>query len=395
MRGFEQVIKARWRWGVVVTAVLLAGLIGINGALGQSSGLSLEIAIADAPEDFQFPQGAVIGLTLVLTNSTEWPMYTDKGFSQTDFHKTLILSDPNGKRYTLIPETGLVDSMLPPFFFGDRAVLLAEAIAPGVVKTVTIQDLNKLFPVMDTLPGWYTLEAFQPFARFGDIIDVEGFGVLGLADHPNNWHGTVNSNRIQFYLSPIIGAQVYGLILDTTVAPSEPLFQVPVRVFKDDDIASDASAEDIWTKVKPVLEGSTDNKGEVVWNSEAPCLLENNYTVYTKYADEFQQRSLAAGESGWTDGCSGIFEIEFMFGQPSEEPGDFVIFALNRVALQQRAIVLSGNIGAKDKGEGPRLKSKVEVYIGKKVALAQGVEVYGDSVRIEKEAIVYGKFWEN
>ena len=122
MKGFEQAIKASRRWGMVVTAVLLAGLFGVNVAQGQTSGLSLEIAIADAPEDFQFPLGTVIGLTMVLTNVTEWPMYTEKGFSQTDFHKSLILTDPKGERYTLIPETGLVDSMPPPFLFGDRKI---------------------------------------------------------------------------------------------------------------------------------------------------------------------------------------------------------------------------------------------------------------------------------
>jgi hypothetical protein len=393
MKGFEQVTKAGRRWGMVVTAVLLAGLFGINVAQGQPSGLSLEIAIADAPEDFQFPLGTVIGLTMVLTNVTEWPMYTEKGFSQTDFHKSLILTDPNGERYTLIPETGWVDSMPPPFFFGDRAVLLAEALSPGAVKTVIIKDLSTLFPVMETMSGWYTLEAYQPFGRFGDIIDVAGFGVLGLADHPNNWHGTVDSNRIQFYLSPNIGAQVYGLVLDNTVDPAEPLFQAAVRVFKEDEIASDAGAEEIWTKVNPVLEGSTDNKGEVVWTSEAPCLLENNYTVFTKYADEFQQSAIAAGDSGWAAGCSGIFEIEFMFGQPPEERGDFAIFALNSVALRQRSVVLSGNIGAQDISEGPGPKSKVEVYIGYRVELAQGVQVYGDSVSIEKNATVFDVYY--
>jgi hypothetical protein len=270
---------------------------------------------------------------------------------------------------------------------------LAEALSPGVFKTVTLQDLSKLFPVIGTLPGWYTLEAYQPFGRFGDIIDVADFGVLGLADHPNNWHGTVNSNRIQFYLTPNIGAQVNGLVLDNTVAPTEPLFQVPVKVFKDDEIAPDASAEDIWTKVKPVLEGSTDTQGETVWASEAPCLLENNYTVYTKYAEEFQQSAIAAGDSGWAAGCSGIFEIEFMFGQPPEEGGDFAIFALNSVALRQRSVVLSGNIGAQDISEGPGPKSKVEVYIGYRVELAQGVQVYGDSVSIEKNATVFDVYY--
>jgi hypothetical protein len=122
-------------------------------------------------------------------------------------------------------------------------------------------------------------------------------------------------------------------------------------------------------------------------------LLENNYTVFTKYANEFQQSAIAASDSGWADGCSGIFEIEFMFGQPPEEGGDFAIFALNSVALRQRAVVLSGNIGAQDKSAGPWLKSKVEVYIGNRVELAQGVQVYGDSVSIEKNATVFDVYY--
>jgi hypothetical protein len=226
------------------------------------------------------------------------------------------LTDPNGEKYIYIPEKETVDTMPPPIIYGDREVLLAEALSQGVVKTVVIDDLRELFPMLNTVPGWYTLEAIQPFIRFAGVIKIENFGVLGLADDENIWQGAVNSNKIQFYLYPTAGGQVNVQVLDGSVDPSAPLFQVPVKLFKSEDVTASNSLEDAWSKAKLVLEGTTDNSGQTKWNSETtPCVIGDNYTVIARYSTEYKDSLIAVDDSGWQDGCSGLIEQTIAFGE--------------------------------------------------------------------------------
>lgn len=307
---------------LLLLIILLSGILGHESAFSDSSGLNVEIAISGDQSNLQIPLGFPIGLVMVITNETEWSLYTKKGFSQTEFYKSLHLTDPNGEKYIYIPEKETVDTMPPPIVYGDREVLLAEALLKGVVKTIVIDDLRELFPMLNTIPGWHTLEAIQPFVRFAEIIKVENFGVLGLADDENIWQGAVNSNKIQFYLYPTAGGQVNVQVLDGSVDPSVPLFQVPVKLFKSEDVTSSNSLEDAWSKAKPVLEGTTDNSGQTKWNSETtPCVIGDNYTVIAKYSDEYKDSPIASDDSGWKDGCNGLIEQTITFGEapPPEE----------------------------------------------------------------------------
>jgi len=307
---------------ILLLIILLSGTLGLDSAFSDSSGLKVAIAISGDQPNLEIPLGFPIGLVMLITNETEWELYTKQGFSQTEFFKSLHLTDPNGEKYIYIPEKETVDTMPPPIVYGDREVLLAEALSKGVVKTIVIDDLRELFPMLKTVPGWYTLEAIQPFIRFAGIITIKNFGVLGLADDENIWQGAVNSNKIQFYLYPAAGGQVNVQVLDGTVDPSGPLFQVPVKLFKSEDVTASNSIEDAWSKAKLVLEGTTDNNGQTKWNSETtPCVIGDNYTVIAKYSDEYKDSPIAANDSGWNDGCSGLIEQTITFGE-EEMAGD-------------------------------------------------------------------------
>ena len=310
---------------LLLLIILVAGIWGHKSAFADSSGLAVKIAISGEQSNLQIPLGFPIRLVMVITNETEWSLYTKKGFSQTEFYKSFHLTDPNEKKYIYIPEKETVDTMPPPIVYGDREVLLAEALAKGIVKTIVIDDLRELFPMLNTVPGWYTLEAIQPFIRFAGIIKIKNFGVLGLADDENIWQGAVNSNKIQFYLYPTAGGQVKVQVLDGSVDPSAPLFQVPVKLFKSEDAAASNSLANAWSKAKLVLEGTTDNNGLTIWNSETtPCVIGDNYTVIAKYSDEYKDSPIAVNDSGWQDGCSGLIEQTITFGEapPQAIPGD-------------------------------------------------------------------------
>ena len=71
------------------------------------------------------------------------------------------------------------------------------------------------------------------------------------------------------------------------------------------------------------------------------------------------------------------------------ELSSFSVFATNSVWLRQSATVNSGNIGVKDISPGPWLNSKSEVSIGHNINVADGVYVYGDSVKIKTGASVF------
>ena len=315
-------IACNQKWRLLLIPILVFGALSFEDAYGASSGLKIEIALDGGD---QHPLGFPIALRMVITNDSQWSIYTKKGFSQTEFYRSLILTDPNGEKRIYIPATIPVDTMLPSLIYGNRQVSLAQALLPGVVKAVTIADLAQLFPIIDTVPGWYTLEAQQPFVRFAETIAIENFGVLGLADDPDKWQGTVNSNKVQFYLYPATGGQLKVQVLDNAVVPPAPLFQVPVRVFKSVDIPADNPMAETWSKVKPELEGETDNSGQTLWASETtPCLIGDDYTVIARYSDEYQEDTIGSSDSGWQTGCTGLVEKTLAFGQapPQAMPGD-------------------------------------------------------------------------
>jgi hypothetical protein len=65
------------------------------------------------------------------------------------------------------------------------------------------------------------------------------------------------------------------------------------------------------------------------------------------------------------------------------ELSSFSVFATNSVWIRQGAEVNSGNIGVADASPGPWLDSQSELSIGKKVSVADGVSIYGDSIKVK------------
>jgi hypothetical protein len=305
-RFFQRFTGTMFRCGVIL--LFLSGLYGADHAWGDSSGLSMEISLKQNQPlgDFQFRLGVPIGLTMVFKNVSGWPVYTEEGFSQVDLHKALMLTDPNQKVHAFMDPTVLVDTMTVPVFLSGRALITAEKLPKEFVRTITITDLRTLFPVANTVTGWYTIQAHQPFMRFASWLEEASVGVLGILNDENNWQGTIDSNKIQFYISPDKGAQVGVQVVNESKEPSEPLFQVPVKVLKKSEIPATFTLEDMWTKVQPVLNGSTNTEGFAVWETGAPCLISDNYTIIAKYGGEYKSEEIVKdSDLGWAPGCTG------------------------------------------------------------------------------------------
>lgn len=310
-------------WRPVIPVLILAALFSLQSAqAADSSGLKIAIALNTDQAEPRLALGAAVGLTMAVGNSTSWPIYTKLGFSQNEFIKALILTGPAGGKYIYLPADEQIDTMPPAITFGGRQVILTEELPPGVVKKVVVDDLGELFPMLKSTPGWYTIEARQPFIRFAEIIPIKDFGVLGPVDDAENiWRGTVASNKIQFYIYPPSGGQLDVRVVEDTAGQTVPLFQVPVRVFTSADVSAMNSLEEAWSKLKPVLEGTTDSAGRIHWNSEAsPCLIGEDYTIVARYSEDYQDNTVAASASGWREGCTGLIEKEIVFIGEVEPP---------------------------------------------------------------------------
>jgi len=315
MKGYSGAFGAKY-WRLATALLILAAVLGPQSVHCQSSGLKIAIGINTDLDQLQIPLGSQVGLTIVISNDTQWPIFTKLGFSQSEFYRVLQLTGPNGGKYVYIPENETVDTMPPPIPYGGRQVILAEDLGPEFVKQVVINDLGQLFPMINSEPGWYTIEARLPFMRLAEIIPIKNFGVLGPVDDFNNiWRGTVVSNKIQFYCYPAEdGGQVNVRVVQSSATQSSGLFQVPVKLFKSEDVDAAGSLEQAWTKAKVVLEGTTDNNGRTQWSSgTSPCLIGDNYSIVARYVQDYQDSSIAADDLGWKSECTGAIERTVTF----------------------------------------------------------------------------------
>jgi len=305
---------------------LFVGLLHAGNTWGEvSSGLSLNVyADEQNHPQLQFQLGVdPIELTLVIKNVTPWQINTKRGFSQVDLHKALILTDPNGTKHAFTRENDRVFDVLPAISFNQVPTAKAEVLPAVWVRSIKIDDLRSLFPMMNTIPGWYVIEAQQPFVRFAWTVQANPVGLLGPQEDPNNWHGTVDSSKLQIYIAPASGAQLQARVLDDSTPPAKPIAQVPVRVFKKDEIPLENPQQETWDKVAYVLEGSTNPEGWAIWNSEsdAQCLPEAQYVVMAHYLDQYEESTIEKGTSaGWETGCEGSISKELVFSEEGEEP---------------------------------------------------------------------------
>jgi len=358
----------------------------------DSSGLSLSLYTDEAHSDLQFELGQEpILLIMEIRNDTGLPIVTDRGFSQVELYRSLIMTDPTAVRH-IIQHEDEANKMPSPFVINNKPWALAETLPAGWVRSVTIVDFSELFPMMKNTPGWYTIEAREAVVRFASSGQDEGLGLLGLLGHADNWFGTVKSNTLQLFIAPSYGAQAQVQVLNETPDPAEPMAQVPVRVFDQNDIPADYKYADIWKNVDPVLAGTTNFEGWATWQSDTACIQRGDYTAVAYALNEYKGASFEQGEVGWEPECAGVLEKQIVFSQTV--PGkEFSVFALNSIWLRKKASILSGHIGARSASSGPWLKSKVEVYIDKKAEARSGVRIYGDSVSIEKDATVFDVYY--
>jgi hypothetical protein len=359
------------------------------GELTAGVTLTLHADTVNHP-DLQYQLGDPVQLIMVIKNETQWPINTERGFSQIELHKALVLNDPNGATHTLSSEGSQVFDPLPALSIDNRPTAKAESLPGNWVRSVTIDDLRTFFPMMNSTPGWYEVVAHQFFVRFAWAFNVEPMGLLAFQDEQaNNWYGTVDSNTLRFYIAPPSGAQLKTQVLDNTSQPPQPINQVLVRVFKKSDLPANYTPAESWSKAPYVLQGKSNPEGWAVWESEVDvqCLSEDEYVVMAAYADGYRESFIPTGaEAGWTPGCQDAIQTALFFG---EEPlfARFAIFAFNSIWLQDQVTVSSGNLGVQAASAGPVLSSGMEICLDKDVQ-ANGAQIHGDSVMIGPEATV-------
>ena len=281
----------------------------------DSPGIDLRIYGDQEHPDLQYLLGQEpVDLVIVISNIAGSSLLTERGFSQVELRHTMVITDPQGVKYSLSGGE-MLHKMPVPFFLNDRPWALAEYLPKEWVRSVTIDDLTELVPVMKTKAGWYTIEAFLPFLRFASAGQDPGLGLLGLLDEPGNWNDIVKSNTMQIYLAPSAGAQMGVKVLDGTVDPQAPLAQVPVKIIRNSDIPSGYTLQTTWDKVKAVLEGTTNPAGMTIWKSETSCLVKDDYSVLGSYGGEIKSEPIAGNTTeGWAEGCTGSIQKTIVFG---------------------------------------------------------------------------------
>jgi len=303
---------------LTVLLVVMAGAVWVFPAMVWSqdqAGVSLTISVDATNADFQFALGDPIKLIMVSKNTLNWPINTERGYSQEELHKFLIITDPSGARKTLSQDAA-GHKMPPTFFLNGRPMTPAETLPAAWIKSATIGHLEILFPSMQTTPGWYTIEAQQPFVRFAWTIQDPGLGLLGVADADDNWYGAVKSNKLQIFIAPPAGAKVSVRVLNQAANPAEPLSQVPVRIFRQSDLPPGYTPQEVWNTIETVLSGTTDFDGNTTWESGSSCITEDEYAIIAKYAGQYKEVPIGTrpSETGWAPGCSGSISKTVAFG---------------------------------------------------------------------------------
>ena len=125
-----------------------------------------------------------------------------------------------------------------PFFIANRAWGKAESIPNGWQRSVLIEDMRNHIAEMNTVAGWYTIQAQQPFVRYASLREDPSLGDLGDLGDLNNWKGTLTSNVVQIYVAPAAGAQLDAQVNKLEDDVETPLAQIAVRVFAGDSTLS-------------------------------------------------------------------------------------------------------------------------------------------------------------
>jgi hypothetical protein len=344
-----------------------------------------------------------IQLLLVLKNISNQKINTKRGFSQVELYRALKVKDPCGIPLELTPdESAFATSAGIPRFVGGRPLIPAEVLQADFARSLKISDLRKLFPVMYELPGAYKVAAQLLGARFFLTEYSPERGLEGFANHFSNWFGTIDATvgleeqlELAILILPDSGGHLKVQIEKQDAQTIQPLFGIPVKAFAG-SIAQDPAI--VWeaTDVAPVLTGITGISGEVKWDCDK-CLSQGVYTILAQHQDEIQAIEITeSDDSGWGEKCSGLIERTILFKPPPlMMAGKFSIFGLDSVEIGKQAVVLSGDIGVNAAGAEPKHKHKSSygVKINQSAELEEGVSIYADRVRIEKDAVVYDVYY--
>jgi hypothetical protein len=391
MKGFSHKCSV-CRIGVVL--ILLACALFFLTGSGRAEDipcLSLSISFDQVPENLQYTQGEPVKLLMQIKNECGYPLYTDRGFSEVELHNSLVVTDPSGVPH-ILSEVVVVRDPPAPHFIKGQATSPAETLAADWVRGTIIDDLRELFPVMKTQMGWYVIEAHQPFTKYAGTFQDDTFGVISVITDSGNWNGVISSNKIQIQIVPGIETQGATLQIQLTDDKFQPLPQVPVKVFKTADIPVAYEPSDTWDKVTPVLDGVTDVGGVVIWTAASSYVPEDEYTVIAYYQNEYESMVVTSDDAGWTPGSAGTIAKQIVFGEPAVA-NKFSVFALNSIWIRQKAEILSGNVGVLNASSGPCLSPGVEIMIGSSARAENGVEIYGDTIKIMPKALVYNVFY--
>ena len=312
---------------VLMTLFVWAAASSSSVAWGfDSPGLSLNIYVEPgAGGGFEYDLGKdPVKLFLVLENTSNRTIVTERDFSTEELQHSLIVTDPNRVRHILRPSDD--NHKMPiPFFINEKAWSPAEKLPADWVKSTVINDLREKVPVMFSAAGWYTIEAQEPFIRFASTAKFGSLGTMAVQDNENNWNGAVIAKKLQIYIKPPASAQVDVYVLDNSTDPPTKPFRVPVRLFKTSDIPQGNDPQDSWSQIEYMMEKFTDNDGKASLAPDSGCLTQDDYTVIAKYADAYQQTAVASTESGWIpESCEGIIQKTFAFAgeEPQPIPGD-------------------------------------------------------------------------
>ena len=391
---------------LVVPLLCISGMSWGDAQAQDISGLSLKLygsdpdntenvyALESDPKDPD--KNYVIPLMLVLKNISGQPINVERGFSQVELHRALKVVDPCGTPLELPPDVEFVYDAGKPRFVGDRALIPAEVLDTNFARTLRIDDLRELFPVMYVLPGVYTISAQLKGARFFVTEFDDEHGLQGVSLHRSNWFGIIDAHvgsndppdtQLKVVILPARGARVKLKLEQQILETIQPLFGIPIKVFAG-DITGDLA--DVWTEadLEAVLSGTTKTNGEVAWECNL-CIPQSTYTILLKIADQFQQIEIPAADIRWGEGCSGLIEEGFLYEEPVVITAKFSVFALNSIWLRPRSIIHSGDVGVMGASDGPHLKKGFEIYVDRRAQTKEGVKLIGDSIYIAKEAKVF------
>lgn len=369
--------------GVCLAVWLLAGDQGWGL---ESSGMELRLYA----NQNQYNIGDAVPLVMVLKNVAGEMIVTQQKFSKVELHRYLKITDPAGNTHSFSVGTRAHD-MPAPFFWKEEAWSLTETLPENFVLSETIEDLSVLFSEMKIVAGWYTIQAQVSYVRYeiGETRAHSQLGTLGQVESPGNWEGTIDSNVIQVFISPGLGARLQVKVIGQNAIP---LPQVQVKVFKSGDVPTDFEIEKVWTDVEPVLSGATGfNQGLVESWQGAPCIGRNDYMVVAYYQGDHRAKRMDADDPGWSSECGGVVKTQIVFGDtiaPFPSLSAFSVLASNSVWIKSGAVVKSGHVGVREASSGLWLDAGVEVSIGFNVRTEDGVRIYGDSVTLRPHASI-------